>query len=73
MLCGLGLLFEFIGFYNNNHDVTLKERKKDFAKAVLEKKLHFKDRIQQNPFMAFISRYLTTIFAYYNIRAENKS
>lgn len=41
MLCGLGLLFEFIGFYNNNHDVTLKERKKAFAKAVLEKKLHF--------------------------------
>lgn len=26
-LCGLGLLFEFIGFYNNNHEVTLKERK----------------------------------------------
>ena len=25
-LCGLGLLFEFIGFYNNNHEVTLKER-----------------------------------------------
>lgn len=27
VLCGLGLLFEFIGFYNNNHEVTLKQRK----------------------------------------------
>ena len=26
-LCGLGLLFEFIGFYNNNHDITLKQKK----------------------------------------------
>lgn len=26
-LCSLGLLFEFIGFYNNNHEVTLKEKK----------------------------------------------
>lgn len=32
MLCGLGLLFELIGFYNNNHDVTLKERKKAFIR-----------------------------------------
>lgn len=28
-LCGLGLLFEFTGFYNNNHEVTLKQRKMD--------------------------------------------
>lgn len=27
-LCSLGLLFEFIGFYNNNHEVTLKEKKR---------------------------------------------
>ena len=27
VLCGLGLLFEFIGFYNNNHDITLKQKK----------------------------------------------
>ena len=26
-LCGLGLLFEFTGFYNNNHDMTLKQKK----------------------------------------------
>lgn len=26
-LCSLGLLFEFIGFYNNNHEETLKEKK----------------------------------------------
>ncbi len=26
-LCGLGLLFEFTGFYNNNHDITLKQKK----------------------------------------------
>jgi len=26
-LCGLGLLFEFIGLYNNNHDVSLRQRK----------------------------------------------
>lgn len=26
-LCSLGLLFEFIGFYNNNHDVSLRQRK----------------------------------------------
>lgn len=32
MLCGLGLLFELTGFYNNNHDVTLKERKKAFIR-----------------------------------------
>ncbi|MBQ8397297.1 MAG: helix-turn-helix transcriptional regulator [Clostridia bacterium] len=25
-LCSLGLLFEFIGFYNNNHEVALKKR-----------------------------------------------
>lgn len=37
MLCGLGLLFEFIGFYNNNHDITLKERKRAFIKSALKK------------------------------------
>lgn len=26
-LCSLGLFFEFIGFYNNNHEETLKEKK----------------------------------------------
>ena len=26
-LCGLGLIFEFIGFYNNNHEMTLREKK----------------------------------------------
>ncbi len=28
-LTSLGLLFELIGFYNNNHDKTLKQRKKE--------------------------------------------
>ena len=37
MLCGLGLLFEFIGFYNNNHDVAFKERKKAFINSVMKK------------------------------------
>lgn len=32
VLCGLGLLFEFIGFYNNNHSVTLKRQKKQLIK-----------------------------------------
>ena len=36
MLCGLGFLFEFFGFYNNNHNITLKERKKGFIKSVLK-------------------------------------
>lgn len=27
LLCGLGLLFELIGFYNNNHDISLKQKK----------------------------------------------
>ena len=27
-LTGLGLLFEFVGFYNNNHEVSLKQRKR---------------------------------------------
>lgn len=36
-LCGLGLLFEFIGFYNNNHDVTFKERKRIFINSVVKK------------------------------------
>lgn len=31
-LCGLGLLFEFIGFYNNNHDMTLKQKKLSLIK-----------------------------------------
>lgn len=26
-LCSLGLLFEFIGFYNINHDITLRQKK----------------------------------------------
>lgn len=26
-LCSLALLFELIGFYNNNHEVSLKEKK----------------------------------------------
>ena len=36
-LCGLALLFEFIGFYNNNHNITLKERKIAFFKGALKK------------------------------------
>lgn len=32
MLCGLGLLFEFTGFYNNNHDTTLKQKKSSLIK-----------------------------------------
>lgn len=31
----LGILFEFIGFYNNNHDVTLKQRKREFYLLLL--------------------------------------
>ena len=31
-LCGLGLLFEFIGFYNNNHEMTLKQKKLSLIK-----------------------------------------
>lgn len=31
-LCGLGLLFEFIGFYNNNHDMTFKQKKLSWIK-----------------------------------------
>lgn len=27
VLCSLGILFEFVGFYNNNHAITLKEKK----------------------------------------------
>lgn len=27
LLCGFGLLFELIGFYNNNHDISLKQKK----------------------------------------------
>ncbi len=26
---GLGILFEFVGFYNNNHQVSLKQRKQE--------------------------------------------
>lgn len=33
-LCGLGLLFEFIGFYNNNHDITLKQKKMNLIKSI---------------------------------------
>ncbi|MDO5410618.1 MAG: helix-turn-helix domain-containing protein [Lachnospiraceae bacterium] len=28
-LTSLGILFEFIGFYNNNHEVSLKQRKQE--------------------------------------------
>ena len=28
-LTGLGILFEFVGFYNNNHAVSLKQRKQE--------------------------------------------
>ena len=31
-LCGLGLLFEFIGFYNNNHDMSFKQKKLSLIK-----------------------------------------
>ena len=27
VLCALGLLFEFIGFYNNNNEITFKQKK----------------------------------------------
>ena len=27
-LTGLGLLFEFVGFYDNNHEISLKQRKR---------------------------------------------
>lgn len=37
LLCGLGLLFEFIGFYNNNHDMSLKERKRAYIGNALKK------------------------------------
>ena len=29
-LTSLAILFEFVGFYNNNHEVSLKQRKKEF-------------------------------------------
>lgn len=29
-LTGLGILFEFVGFYNNNHEVSFKQRKQEF-------------------------------------------
>ncbi|MDI9483124.1 MAG: helix-turn-helix transcriptional regulator [Bacillota bacterium] len=32
-LCGLGIVFELIGFYNNNHDVSLKQRKMALIKS----------------------------------------
>ena len=28
-LTSLGILFEFVGFYNNNHEVSLKQRKQE--------------------------------------------
>lgn len=28
-LTSLGILLEFVGFYNNNHEVSLKQRKKE--------------------------------------------
>ena len=31
-LCGLGLLFEFVGFYNSNNDITLKQKKLSLIK-----------------------------------------
>lgn len=33
-LSGIGLLFGFIGLYNNNHDKSLKENKKEFYKKI---------------------------------------
>lgn len=42
-LCSLALLFELIGFYNNNHEVTLRERKiGKFSKQVLNIKENIK-------------------------------
>lgn len=29
VLTSLGILFEFVGFYNNNHEVSLKQRKRE--------------------------------------------
>ena len=29
VLTSLGILFEFVGFYNNNHEVSLKQRKQE--------------------------------------------
>jgi len=34
VLCGLGILFEFVGFYYNNHDVSLKQRKMNLIKSI---------------------------------------
>ena len=28
-LTSMGILFEFVGFYNNNHEVSLKQRKQE--------------------------------------------
>ena len=34
-LTSLGILFEIIGFYNNNHEVSLKQRKKElFSRSI---------------------------------------
>jgi len=35
-LCGLGLIFEIVGFYNINHDVTLKQRKMNLIKSKIK-------------------------------------
>jgi len=32
-LCGLGLAFELIGLYNNNHDISLGQRKQNLIKS----------------------------------------
>ncbi len=37
-LTSLGILFEFIGFYNNNHEISLKQRKQElFMKKSITK------------------------------------
>lgn len=28
-LTSMGIIFELVGFYNNNHEVSLKQRKKE--------------------------------------------
>lgn len=37
ILCGMGLLFEFIGFYNNKHDITFKEKKEAFINTLFNR------------------------------------
>ncbi len=37
MLCGLGLLFELIGLYNNNHDVPFREKKRAVLRRIMKR------------------------------------